>query len=135
MHHVAMNVADRATLYAGIRRVLAPGGRLVTYDVVRAAGDLLFPVPWARSESASFLISADETRAALEAGGFTIESWSDETGVAGAWFANAASAPPPPGGLSLAKLIGPEFGSMSANFRSNLEQGRAAIVAVVAERA
>ena len=42
MHHVAMNIADRAALYAGIRRVLAGGGRLVTYDVVRGAGDLSF---------------------------------------------------------------------------------------------
>ena len=130
-----MNVADRAALYAGIARVLAPGGRLVTYDVVRVAGDLFFPVPWARNASASFLLSAEETRAALEANGFTIASWSDETAVATAWFANVASAPPPPGGLSLARLIGPEFADMSANFRNNLSQGRAAIVAVVAERA
>jgi sarcosine/dimethylglycine N-methyltransferase len=134
MHHVAMNVADRGALYSGIRRVLASGGRFVTYDVVRGAGDLIFPVPWARNESASFLISADQTRASLETSGFTISSWSDETAKAIAWFANAASAPPPPAGLSLARLIGPEFATMSANFRTNLAQGRAAIVAVVAER-
>ena len=133
MHHVAMNIADRAALYSGIRRVLAPGGRFVTYDVVRVAGDLVFPVPWARNESASFLLSADQTRSAIEASGLTIASWSDETEIALAWFEQVASAPPPPGGLSLARLIGPEFASMSKNFADNLLQGRAAIVAVVAE--
>jgi ubiquinone/menaquinone biosynthesis C-methylase UbiE len=134
LHHVAMNIADRAGLYAGIRRVLAPGGRFVTYDVVRDAGDLLFPVPWARDESASFLISAEETRSAIESPGFNITSWTDETAIAIEWFTKAASAPPPPGALSFARLIAPEFASMSANFRRNLAEGRAAIVAVVAER-
>ncbi len=134
MYHVAMNIADRAALYAGLRRVLAPGGRLVSYDVVRAAGDLVYPVPWARSGSASFLISAEETRAALVASGFTIASWTDETANVIEWFASAASAAPPPKGLSLARLIGSEFASMSANFRRNLVEERAAVVAVVAER-
>ncbi len=41
---------------------------------------------------------------------------------------------PRPGAFTLARLIGPEFASMSANFRRNLAEGRGAIVAVVAER-
>ncbi len=34
LQHVAMNVEDRAALYAEVRRVLTIGGRFVTYDVV-----------------------------------------------------------------------------------------------------
>lgn len=91
-------------------------------------------MPWARDENASFLLSADETRGALEASGFIIASWTDETAVAIEWFANAASAPRHPSGLSLARLIGPEFLSMSTNFRRDLAEDRAGIVAVVAQR-
>ena len=32
--HVAMNIANKAGLYAGIHRALKPGGRLAIYDVV-----------------------------------------------------------------------------------------------------
>ncbi|HLK18951.1 MAG TPA: methyltransferase domain-containing protein, partial [Bryobacteraceae bacterium] len=53
--HVAMNIEDRDALYAGARRVLARGGRLVIFDVVRRGGGEIYPVPWAREASASFL--------------------------------------------------------------------------------
>src|SRR5690242_8895787 len=34
LQHVAMNIPDRARLYREIRRVLRPGGRFATFDVV-----------------------------------------------------------------------------------------------------
>ena len=35
MLHVGMNIADKRTLYAEIRRVLAPGGRLLIFNVIQ----------------------------------------------------------------------------------------------------
>ena len=32
LQHVAMNIEDRAALYAEVRRILTPAGRLATYD-------------------------------------------------------------------------------------------------------
>src|SRR5262249_33659765 len=53
LQHVAMNVADRAALYAEVRRLLAPAGRFATYDLVLRDGDVVYPLPWARDASTS----------------------------------------------------------------------------------
>ncbi len=34
LQHVGMNIKDRRTLYGEMARVLAPGGRFVTYDLI-----------------------------------------------------------------------------------------------------
>src|SRR5579863_10694679 len=70
LQHVAMNVEDRTALYAEVRRILAPGGRLATYDLVLRDGDVVYPAPWARDASSSFLLSEIDTRSALEAAGY-----------------------------------------------------------------
>jgi ubiquinone/menaquinone biosynthesis C-methylase UbiE len=49
LQHVAMNIEDRSALYAVVQRVLAPGGRLATYDLVHGEGEVVYPVPWARN--------------------------------------------------------------------------------------
>ena len=62
--HVAMNIADRPRLYREMARVLKPGGKLAFYDAVAIPGaEPLFPVPWARDPSTSFLLDAEATRA------------------------------------------------------------------------
>ena len=53
LQHVAMNIADRPRLYAEIRRVLKPRGKFATYDVVRAGGGPIYPVPWAMTPARS----------------------------------------------------------------------------------
>ncbi len=82
LQHVAMNIEDRAGLYAEIRRILAAGGRFATYDLVLRDGDVVYPVPWARGPSTSFLLTATATRTALENAGFETVLFRDDTQTA-----------------------------------------------------
>ena len=76
--NVSMNIADKAGLYREIRRLLKPGAWLVLSELAAGPGGALdYPTPWARSAESSFLSTAEETRAGLEAAGFAIESWRD----------------------------------------------------------
>jgi len=123
LQHVAMNIADRATLYRAIHRVLKPGGKFGTYDLVAGRGELHFPLPWSRGPEGSHLLTMEETREALAAAGFRIELWRDDTEVATQWFAAMKSAGPP-AGPSLALVLGPDFPGMTGNIARNLSEGR-----------
>src|SRR5260370_15858358 len=93
--HVAMNIEDRSALYSEVRRILAPGGRFVTYDLVLRDGDVLYPVPWARDASASFLLSESETRTALERAGYKAVLWRGGTATGRRWVRDVLRGPPP----------------------------------------
>jgi SAM-dependent methyltransferase len=133
MQHVAMNVENRAALYAQCARVLREGGRLALYDVVSGHGEFAYPVPWARDATASFVCTEEETRALLEAAGFAVVSWNLETELA---LASFASAPPAQGapGLDLTLAMGADFPMLAANLARNLRSGAAGILSAVVER-
>ena len=131
--HVAMNIEERAALYAGIRRVLAPGGRLATYDLVSRDGDVVYPVPWARDASASSLRSETDTRSALERAGFKAVLWRDDTQTALDWF-RAAMVDPPPGVLNLGVVMGPDFPAMARNLARNIRENRVGVLSAVLTR-
>ncbi|TGV49564.1 class I SAM-dependent methyltransferase, partial [bacterium M00.F.Ca.ET.141.01.1.1] len=86
LQHVAMNIADRPLLYREIRRVLKPGGKFATFDVLLNGGDPLYPVPWAKTPGESFLLTAEATCEAVEAAGFATLVRRDDTAAAKAWF-------------------------------------------------
>jgi len=136
--HVAMNIADRAGLYAEVHRVLKPGGRFATYDVVAGSGEPLhFPVPWSAGPDTSFLLRADAMRGILERQGFRVENWSDRTADAIAWVGQQrARAKVGAGGptLGLHLAMGPEFPRMAANLGRNLLEGRVGIQQAVLVR-
>jgi hypothetical protein len=129
-----MNIEDRAALYAEAHRVLGPGGRLAIHDVVLRGGDVVYPVPWARDASSSFLRSDADTRAAIEHAGFRPVHWRDETQAAGEWFA-AMVAAGPTGALNLGVVMGPDFAMLVRNLGQNLRDGRLGVVSAVFERA
>jgi SAM-dependent methyltransferase len=132
--HVAMNIADRSRLYRELARVLKPGGKLALYDAVAIPGaEPLFPVPWARDRSTSFLLDVDATRAVLESSGFTVRVWRDVTAEARQWFAVLRPAAQPPK-LGLHLLLGPDFRTMSGNFGRNVIEGRVGLLMAVCEK-
>jgi SAM-dependent methyltransferase len=132
LQHVAMNIADRAALYAEVRRILTPGGRLATYDLVLREGDVVYPAPWARDASTSFLLSAAETRTALEQAGFKAVLWRDDTQTALDWFKAMAGSPPPEPNLGV--VIGLDFPAITANLARNLRENRLGVLSAVLTR-
>jgi ubiquinone/menaquinone biosynthesis C-methylase UbiE len=132
LQHVAMNIADRAGLYREVRRVLRPGGRFATYDVVSNSGEVEYPVPWARTPATSFLMTAASTREAIEAAGFRTLVWQDDTLAAKEWVMRLRASGPPPS-PNLGVVMGPDFAELSANLGRNLLQGRIGILTAVFE--
>ena len=132
LQHVAMNIADRARLYGEIRRVLKSPGRFATFDVVLNSGEPHYPVPWARTSEASFLCTAEATRAAIEAAGFRTATWQDSTEAAKAWFAELRAGGPPPS-PNLGVVMGPDFAQYAFNLGRSLMEGRLGVVSAVFE--
>ncbi|HWB49767.1 MAG TPA: methyltransferase domain-containing protein [Stellaceae bacterium] len=78
--NVIMNIADKRQFYREAWRVLKPGGVLALSNLCRgAAGEFIYPVPWAETAATSFLATVDEMRADLLAAGFDIVVFSDTT--------------------------------------------------------
>ena len=135
--HAAMNIGDKAALYAEVFRVLRPGGVFGLYDLLRGGGggDFLYPVPWARDPSTSFLVTAGELRALLEGAGFEVVGWRDTSAEALAWYEEArrraAAEGPPAIGLH---LLFADFPEMARNMVANMAEGRLAPTEVVCRR-
>lgn len=132
LQHVAMNIADRAALYAEMHRVLKPDGRFAIHDVVARDGEAVYPAPWARDPSTSFLLTAETTQQALRDAGFAEALWRDDTQPALDWFNTVAV--PSPSGLNLGVVMGTDFPLITGNLARNLREGRLGIVSAVLKR-
>jgi hypothetical protein len=117
-------------------RVLKPGGRLALQEVVAGAGgEPYYPVPWAREPSISFLLTAEATRAKLEAAGFCVVAWQDTTRASlesSLARAQAAGGPPPVLGIHL--LIPRDWDAIARNSARNLQEDRTRLFNAVLER-
>lgn len=133
LQHVVMNVEDRTALYAEVRRILTPGGRFATYDLVLRASDVVYPAPWARDASTSFLLSEPDTRTVLEQAGFKAVLWRDDTQTALDWF-KAAMAGPPQSGPNFGVVMGPDFPAIIGNLARNIRQNRLGVLSAVLTR-
>jgi len=135
--HVAMNIEDRATLYAEIYRVLADDGTVCLYDILQTNDEQpIYPVPWAASSKTSFLLRVDQTRDALERAGFEISLIEDRSQAAIEFFKKIAqqsqSAPSP---LGFKLLMGDEAPVLLGNLRTSFEQGSIKPMLIVAKKA
>jgi len=132
--HMSMNIADKQRLYAEMRRVVPPGGRLAFFDILAGPNQPIhFPVPWAKDERVSFLASALETQAIIASAGFRTQLWEDVTEDAIDFYKLGSALTPgalPPLGLH---LVIPNLAENLANLKRNAEEGRIIVVRCVAE--
>jgi len=135
--HVAMNIPDRAGLYAEIARVLRPGAMLCIYDVMKTGpGDIVYPAPWAETAETSHVASPEETQGYLRQAGFEIVETESRREFALQFFrqrvAGGESDGPPPLGIHL--LMGETWREKFKNMLQNTEAGRIAPVQMIARR-
>ena len=133
--HVGMNIADKATLFAEVRRVLKPDARFAVYDVMRTGeGDLPYPMPWAAEPGTSFVEPPETYRRLLREAGFTIEAEHDRSDLAlrlgREMRERAAARGPSPLGPHL--LMGPGAPQRVGNVMAAVERGLIAPVEMVA---
>lgn len=126
MMHVGMNIEAKHALFAEVHRVLAPGASVSVYDIMQTSNDdPTYPVPWATSQSTSWLGAPADYKRALEAAGFSIGVENNRRDFALDFFqqtraSNKANGGPPPLGLhtlmqhSTAEKIGNMFASISS---------------------
>jgi len=135
--HVAMNIEDKAGLYAEVRRVLRPGAGFGIYDLMQGeGGEALLPAPWARDASISFLVRPEELRSLLQAAGFEILSWRETAAEARLWVeqmkVRMAEPVPPPSALRL--MLGADAEPMAQNVFRNLLEGRVVPTEVICRK-
>ncbi len=134
--HVAMNIPDRAALYAEIARLIKPGGKFCLYDVMSSNGqDLVYPVPWAETAATSHLISPETTLSLLHDAGFEVYETEDRSDFAVDFFEQSLAAQakgPAPLGLHL--LMGDTAREKFKNVLDNIVAGRIAPVQMLARK-
>lgn len=135
--HVAMNIADRARLYAEAARVVRPGGCFANFDVMKGPAEgMVFPVPWAESGDTSFLVTPEEMERLLRDSGFDVVHTEDRSELAiahhRARLAEASAAERPALGLHL--LQGETAGVKSRNMVKMLEAKQILLVGMIARR-
>ncbi|WP_439580690.1 class I SAM-dependent methyltransferase [Elioraea sp.] len=138
MLHVGMNIADKATLFAAIHRVLKAGGRFGIYDLMRVGdGSITYPTPWASREDTSFVESPETYTRELAAAGFEVGKERDRGAFALDFLqkmrAEAAAKGPPPIGLHT--IRGEAAREMSANVFAAIQHGALAPVEIIARAA
>ena len=136
--HVAMNIEDRPALYGELARVVKPGGFLCVFDVMKGpTAGMRYPVPWAETETTSFLQTRDDTVRLIEDAGMAVTAEDNMRDFAIGFFekvfANAAKADgPPPLGLHL--LTGANTADKFGNYAQALNDHQIEPVVLVARK-
>lgn len=127
MQNVGMNIEDKPTLYAQIRRVLKPGGRFAFQEM--AAGKtptIYFPLPWASDPADSFLVSVEAMQSLLDRRGFVVEVFEDTSEVH--LSRTSANATPGAAGQLGLDVYVDNLAQKVGNARRSLEEGQVRLV-------
>lgn len=134
MLHVGMNLADKASVFAEVHRLLVPGGVFGIYDLM-GSNDLHFPQPWANEAAGSFVDTVAGYRTLLEAAGFDVEREQDKTGHALAAMAGQGrSQREQPTPLGSAIILGSDPVDRIGNVMAAMGSGTLAPMLLVARR-
>lgn len=135
MLHVGMNIADKAELFAEVRRVLKRGAVFGIYDVMREAdGEFLYPVPWSTESATNFIDKAENYKRLLAHAGFSVAKERSRREFAIQFFRDlrermAQSGPSP---LGLQILMGATSPQKVANMTTLLANGVIAPTEIIA---
>ena len=124
--HASMNIQDKEGLFREVARVVRSGGRFAFFDILAGPNQPIhFPVPWAADPSFSFLLSPDETRAAIGRNGFRETTWLIGPDLK-AELDRADEREPADAGpqLDSSLLNGPASAAMGENAARNMKEGR-----------
>ena len=129
--NVAMNIADKAGLFAGVYRVLKPGGLFTSTEYfVGPGGDIIFPVSWAYDASISFLDPEDVMRARYHTAGFRILECMNYSNTVIEHYERTLSAPPK---LTSRLIFGDDVPERQRNSQRNLIKRRTIYWMITAE--
>ena len=134
--HVAMNIAAKDKMYEQARRVLKPGGIFAVYDILQGeGGGVLYPAPWARDPSISYLATPDEMKNLLSDAGFSILDIHDSTDESLDWLETrtAGMAQSGPSPVTIQVLFGDDFPEMIRNQTRGLKERRIRTVSYICE--
>ena len=134
--NVTMNIEDRAGLYAEIHRVLKPSGKIGISEIGQGpGGEPYYPLTWAREPAYSFLLPPDEMRSLMEASGFRIVEWLDETARRQASAAGRPSdTPAVETPLTIEMTRGSDYPDRRKNSGRNVKENRLTKIVLVAEK-
>lgn len=132
-----MNIADKRRLYAGIARVLRPGGLFVCQEICAGSGEPLdLPVPWASRSGQSHLADPESLRGLVRDAGLRERAWRDITqeiiAARKAQQAGAQAGAFPPLGMHL--VLGEQASAKMANSARNADAGRIVFIQGVFEK-
>jgi len=130
MLHVGMNIADKKTAFAEVRRVLKPGGIFAIYDAMRESdGDFDYPVPWSSEPATNHIDSAETYKKLLVGAGFGIEKERNRREFAlGSMQQRTAQQP----GLGLPVVMGATAARKIANMGGMIQRGVLAPTEIIA---
>jgi SAM-dependent methyltransferase len=136
--HVTMNVADRPRFFAEACRVLRPRAFFaLTEHGLGPQGNPHHPVPWSEDGSGAHLVAPQQTRALLEAAGFTAIDIEDAGAKYLAGYKRAVQLAErgqlPPLGVHM--LMGENAVLKMANAARNIEEGRTRPIEVICRKA